>query len=97
VKLTWDFVIVDFAAVLIILSILIGKMRAWLAGIGGSFFVALGALGILGSALLMFAHLANWRWADAVIPNSRWARFVQSWPILVTILWAAELWVAHQS
>lgn len=96
VKLTWDFVTVDAAAVLAVFGILVGKMRMRLAGPVGSFLVAAGAIGILASAILMFAHLADWRWADAAVPGGAWLLFVERWPLLVTILWAVEFSVAYQ-
>jgi hypothetical protein len=96
VKLTWDFVIVDAAAVLVALGILIGKIRSVLVGVIGSLLVVVGALGILASAVFMFAHMANWTWADSVVANNGWTGFVEHWSILVTIIWAAELGVAHQ-
>lgn len=96
VKLTWDFVIVDLAAVLIGLGILIGKIRVWLAGVAGSLLVALGALGILVSAFFMSAHLLDKPWAEYVVPGNWWNQLVLGWPVLVFLLWASELWVARK-
>jgi hypothetical protein len=96
VKLTWNFVTVDAAAVLVVLGILVGKMRMRLAGLVGFFLVGAGAAGFLASSVLMFAHLADWRWANAAVPGGAWAFFVQRWPLLVTILWAIEFSVAYQ-
>src|SRR4029077_10377135 len=95
VKLTWDFVITDMAAVLIVLGILVGKIRVSSAGVVGSFLLGLGALGILLSAFFMLAHLADWHWAERVVPDNRWSEFVTHWPFLVVLLWALEFWAAR--
>jgi hypothetical protein len=95
VKLTWDFVTTDIAALLIVLGILVGKIRVRMAAIVGSFLLGLSALGILVSAFFMLAHLQNWRWAEHVVPDNRWPAFVTHWPFLVVLLWAIEFWAAR--
>ncbi len=95
VNLTWDFVITDLAAVLIVLGIVVGRIRMLLAGIVGSILVGFGALGILISAFFVLAHLANWHWAQYVVPGNQWAGFVLHWQFAVLVLWALEFWVAR--
>jgi hypothetical protein len=95
VRLTWDFVIVDLAVVLAGMGLVVGSVKLRLTGIIGSFFLALGAMGIVTSAIFMLAHLANWGWAGHVVPGGRWSDFVTYWPLTVLLLWAIELGIAH--
>jgi hypothetical protein len=95
IKLTWDFVIVDLAAAVAGIGLGVGSIKHRLAGMIGSFSLALGAMGILTSATFMLAHLANWGWADRVVPDGRWCHFVTYWPLTVLLLWAIELGIAR--
>jgi hypothetical protein len=96
VKLTWDFLILDTAALIAYLALKAGHLKALTAGIASSIFLSLSALGVCVASLFMLAHVAHWRWADNVVPDAGWSRFVFCWPSLVTILWTIELGAAHK-
>ena len=91
--LTWDFVLVDIAAAVIVIGIFsLGRIAslAWI-------FVCSGAALIVVAAIFMAGHLAQWRYFLYVVPDGAWTWFVSNRPLTVLGLWAFEIWVAAQA
>jgi hypothetical protein len=93
--LTWDFVLVDIAALLIVIGVFVfgrlaSALLAWL-------FIYSGAAVIVIAAIFMAGHLAQWRCFVYVVPTERWTWFVSKWPVIVLGLWALEIWAASKA
>jgi hypothetical protein len=87
--LTADIVILDCAALLIIVAVFVlGRLSrfAWSLIFAGSVLIIVGAL-------LMAVHLSGRTWVVQRVPA--WGHWVQSHPFLVLLLWAAELAAAY--
>ena len=92
--LTWDFVLVDVSAVLIIVGIFIlgrlkPKLIPWL-------FIYGGASLIVAAAILMAGHLTQGSYFLRFVPGDRWTCFVSKRSATVFLLWAGEIWVASK-
>jgi hypothetical protein len=98
VQLTWDFVLVDLAGVFVAVGIFGFGRSAWnFVRLMGWFFIFLGALTILVSAVLMAGHLERWNFFARAVPGNNWSRFVYGSPMLVMALWALEFWAASKA
>jgi hypothetical protein len=85
--LTWDFVLVDVAAVLIALGVYVfGSFRtvSWL-------FIYAGAFLVVVAGVLLLAHLFGCPLLVRFVPDGRWTTFVTNWPITVLLLWIIEI------
>ena len=98
VQLTWDFVLVDLAAVMVGIGIFVfGRSTLSIVRLGGWLSISLGAVTILVSATFMAGHLVGWNLFTRVVPGAVWTRLVSGFPLVVVALWALEFWAASKS
>ena len=93
--LTWDFVLVDVAALMIALGTFIfgrtnPRFVAW-------FFIYLGASLIAVAAIFMAGHLLRWPFFLHVVPGGKWYWFVSKYSLCIVALWALEIWAASRA
>ena len=93
--LTWDFVLVDIAALLIALGVFVfGRISP--KTIPWSFIYAGGFLIVI-SAIFMAGHLARCPFLLHVVPDGRWCCFVSKHSLTIVALWAFEIWAASKA
>ncbi len=90
--LTWDFVLVDIAALLIAIGVfVVGRINprliAWI-------FIYLGASLIVIAAILMAGHLLRWPFFLHFVPHGGWSQFVSKYSLCIVALWTLEIWAA---
>ncbi|MFI5070784.1 MAG: hypothetical protein ACHP8A_07830 [Terriglobales bacterium] len=93
--LTWDFVLVDIAALLIAIGIFVfGRVNprfiAW-------FFIYSGAALIVVAAIFMAGHLAQCPFLFHVVPDGGWQQFVSKYSLCIVALWTLEIWAASKA
>jgi hypothetical protein len=93
--LTWDLLVVDLAAILIALGVLIGRSKAAAVRTAGWLLIGIGAVAILYAAVLTGFRLAGWIKPSSLTPGEGWNNFVAAFSILVLVLWAAEVLAAR--
>jgi hypothetical protein len=94
--LTWDLLVVDIAALVIALGILIGRSRAPVVRAAPWLLIGMGAVAILCAATIMGFRLVGWIQPTALIPGDGWNNFVASFSMLVLLLWALEVFAARK-
>ncbi len=93
--LTWDFVLVDIAALLMAIGVfVVGRINprliAWI-------FIYSGASLIVIAAVLMAGHLLRWPFFLHFVPDGGWGRFVSKYSLCIVALWALEIWAASRA
>ena len=94
--LTWDLLMVDIAAIVIALGILVGRSRRVSLRAAGWSFISIGAIAIVYAALLIGCRLAAWIPPAYLTPGEDWKAIVASFPIFVLFLWTLEYLAARQ-
>lgn len=91
-QLTWDFVLVDFAALLIATGILVfGRLKS---GLIAWIFIYAGAALIVIAAIFMGGHMAHCHYFAYVVTGRGWMCFVNNWSLSVLALWVVEILLA---